>query len=193
MKRFFIVHRLDGYPGGDWYPWLKMELEKKGFFVEILEMPDSSSPSIYEWTEYIKEAIGTCDENTFLIGHSIGCQAILRYLEKLAPEEKIGGAVFVAGWFALMGLEDEEEKAIARPWLEIPIDFGKVREHLIKSIALFSNNDPFVPINNINLFKERIGSETIMEQGMKHFTERDGVTELPAVLDAVLKIANDSR
>ncbi|MEK6899400.1 MAG: alpha/beta hydrolase [Nanoarchaeota archaeon] len=193
MKRFFIVHRWDGYPGGDWYPWLKEQLEKKGFFVEILDMPDASSPSVFEWTEYIREAIGTCDENTFLIGHSIGCQAILRCLDKLPPGENIGGAVFVAGWFTLMGLESEEEKVIARPWLEIPIDFNKVREHLGKSIALFSDNDPFVPINNINLFKERIGSETIMEQGMKHFTELDGVIELPAVLDAVLKISDDSR
>lgn len=32
----------------------------------------------------------------------LGCQAVLRYLEKVAEKKKkIGGALFVAGWFGV--------------------------------------------------------------------------------------------
>lgn len=41
---------------------------------------------------------GHPDENTYFIGHSIGCQSIDRYLEILPSETKIGGVVYVAGW-----------------------------------------------------------------------------------------------
>ena len=30
-KRVFIVHGWDGYPEEVWFPWLKKELEAKGF------------------------------------------------------------------------------------------------------------------------------------------------------------------
>ena len=33
------------------------------------------------------------DENTYFVGHSIGCQAIMRYLESV-DVKKIGGVLF---------------------------------------------------------------------------------------------------
>ena len=44
MKRVFIIHGWTGKPEGDWFPWLKQELETKGFQVQIPEMPDTEKP-----------------------------------------------------------------------------------------------------------------------------------------------------
>lgn len=190
MKRFFIVHRWDGSSDGDWYPWIKKELEKKGWFVNVLDMPNSEKPVIADWVEYLAEAIGTPDKDTYLIGHSIGCQTILRYIEQLGGNDKIGGAVFVAGWFTLGNLESDEERAIAEPWLQTPIDFERLKRHLVKSHAIFSDNDPFVPISNIKLFEKQVGSYTRLESHKGHFTSLDKVDEVPSVLEAVLNVSD---
>ncbi|MDP1629006.1 MAG: alpha/beta hydrolase [bacterium] len=188
-KRVFIIHGWDGHPNEGWFPWLKTELEKRGFAVQVPEMPDTSEPKINEWVSRLKQLAGKADKNTYFVGHSIGCQAILRYFESLDEGEKAGGAVFVAGWFTLKNLETEEEWETARPWLEIPVDFNKVRQRAGKFVAIFSDNDEFVPMKNKIMFEKKLGAKTALERQKGHFREEDGVKELPSALKAVLEIA----
>ena len=37
MKRVYIIHGWEGYPEEGWFPWLKKELEDRGFDA-LLEM-----------------------------------------------------------------------------------------------------------------------------------------------------------
>jgi len=127
MKRAFIIHGWGGTPEEGWFPWLKEKLEEKEFKVEIPSMPNASHPKIKAWVDHLSTVIGTPDEETFLIGHSIGSQAISRYLESLPQDAKIGKAVFVAGFFNLEKL-DPEDVSIVSPWLETPIDLNKVKK-----------------------------------------------------------------
>ena len=96
MKRVIIIHRWSGGPDDDWRPWLKIELEQRGYEVANPEMPDTDTPVIKKWVDKLREVVGTPDADMYFIGHSIGCQAILRYLETI--DTPVGGAVFVAGW-----------------------------------------------------------------------------------------------
>lgn len=189
-KRVFIIHGWDGYPEEGWFPWLKKELEKRGFQVKVPIMPEPAEPKIDAWVFYLAQIVGDVDENTFFVGHSIGCQTILRYLESLPADKKVGGAVFVAGWFVLSDLEAEEEKIIRKPWLETPIDFNKVKAATKNFVAVFSEDDPVVPIKeNRKLFEERLNPKIIVENKRGHFSGSDGVVELPAVLDELLKMS----
>jgi len=38
MKRVFVIHGWGGNPYKEWFPWIKKELEKNGFKVEIPEV-----------------------------------------------------------------------------------------------------------------------------------------------------------
>ncbi len=186
MKRVFIIHGWEGYPEEGWYPWLKKELEKKSFEVFVPAMPNTDEPKIDEWVNFLTNLVGEPDENTYFVGHSIGCQAILRYLEKLNGK-KIGGAVFVAGWFILSELETEEEKIIGKPWIETPIDFNKVKIATNNFVAIFSDDDPVVPFKkNEKIFSEKLNAKIIIERSKGHFSEGDGVKELPVALDSIL-------
>jgi len=93
MNRAIIVHCWEGTPEYCWYPWVKSELEKKGFEVKIPAFPDTNNPDKDTWVARLEKEIGIPDENLYLIGHSIGCATILRYLENIDEAEKIGGAV----------------------------------------------------------------------------------------------------
>jgi len=181
MKRVFIIHCWSGGPNDDWRPWLKVELEKLGYQVYNLSMPDPHTPVIEKWVSYLEKEVGTPDEETIFVGHSIGCQTILRYLEII--DVKVAGAFFVAGWFDLANMEDEEVKEIARPWIENKIDLEKVKKNLFKSFLFISDNDPF---NYFELNKEKfseLGSEIIVLPNAGHITEDDGFKELPILLD----------
>jgi uncharacterized protein len=188
MKRVFIIHGWSGHPKEAWLAWLGKELESRKFEVNIPRMPETDEPKIDKWVGKIKKVVGRPDVDTFFVGHSIGCQAILRYLETLPNKIKIGGAVLVAPWLTLKGLESEEEWEIVRPWIDTPIDFAEVRKHIRKIMAIFSDNDPFVPAMNQKIFRDEISAKIIVEKKKGHFTEDDKIFELPVVLEELLKI-----
>jgi len=188
-KRVFIIHGWDGYPEEGWFPWLKQELEKNGFQVQVPAMPEPVEPKIEKWVSYLNKIVSNVDENTLFVGHSIGCQTILRYLEGLPIEKKVGGAVFVAGWLSSPNLETEEEKRIAKPWIEIPIDFEKVKQHTKKFFAIFSDDDEVISLDNKELFEQKLGAKTIIESGCGHFGESDNITELSSALKAIMEIS----
>jgi len=189
-KRVFIIHGWGFKPKHNWYPWLKKELENKDFEVVVPEMPNTEEPEIDAWVQRLEEVIGELDEQTYFVAHSIGCQAVLRYLEK--ADKKIGGVVCVGGWFELTGIEDEgEEVAVAaRPWLETPIDFERVKNTTDTFIAILSDDDYYVSFEkHKKMFKENLDAEIVVEKKKGHFVKDDGVTELPSALESVLKIS----
>ncbi len=191
-KRVFIVHGWDGNPEEGWFPWLKQELEAEGFEVYVPQLPDAGRPRIQNWVPKLAEAVGTPDKQTFFVGHSMGCQAIARYLESLPSRIRVGGAVFVAGFFKrLTGLEDDSDvQETDTHWLNAPIDLKKVKSHINKSIAIFSDNDPYVPLENQDDFRDKLGSKIIIQHRKGHFSgAMDKAAELPVVLESVLYIS----
>lgn len=191
QKRVFIIHGWDGHPEEGWFPWLKRELEARGFEVSIPQMPEAQKPRIHHWVPAIANAVGIADVQTYFVGHSLGCQAIARYCESLPEGVKVGGAVFVAGFFKrLTGLEDNAEvQKTDRHWLDTPFDFTKVKNHLPKSAAIFSDDDPFVPLDNQDDFRDKLGSEIILEHGQKHFSGSGGTVQPQSALEAILRLA----
>ena len=189
MKKAYIIHGWGGYPNECWFPWLKQKLEKQGFKVSVPKMPNTDEPKIEVWVPFLKNLVKTPDEETYLIGHSIGCQTILRYLESLPENTKINKAVLVAGFVHLTEkvTKNQEEKDIAKPWLETPINFKKINSHVNKITAIFSNNDPYVPLSDSKIFKEKLNAEIIVLNNKGHIGREDNVKELPEALNAILK------
>lgn len=187
MKRLFIVHGWDFNPKMNWYSWLKKELEKRRFKVVIPKMPNPSEPKINAWVSHLKKIVGKLDKNTYFIGHSIGCQTIVRYLEKEDYNDKIGKLIFVAGWFKLGNLEDEETEEIANPWINKLINFSKVKDKISSITVFLSTNEPYNYIEeNKKIFEEKLNAKVIILKNKGHFTEEDGVKEIPEVLKEII-------
>jgi predicted alpha/beta hydrolase family esterase len=53
-------------------------LSERGIQAYVPEMSDPEEPSISEWVPYLSQNVGGLDEDTYFIGHRVGCQAILR-------------------------------------------------------------------------------------------------------------------
>ncbi len=181
MKRVIIVHRWEGSSSDDWRPWVKVELEKLGYQVIVPDMPDTDTPIIEKWVSHLSSVVDKPDSDTYFIGHSIGCQTILRYLEKI--ETPVGGAVFVAGWFNLENLEDDESKEIAKPWIETPIDIDNIKKVLTKSTLLISDNDPYGAFEENKKRFEELDSKIVVMHNAGHITEDDGFIGLATVVE----------
>lgn len=184
MKRIFIVHGWDGGSDKDWMPWVTAELKKLGHEVHCLDFPRTENPTIGDWVPFLSNAVGVPDKNTYFIGHSIGCQTIMRYLETI--DVKIGGVFFVAGWFDLENLEDAEAEEVARPWLEIPIDTGRVKHNTEFSITILGDNDQWVPYKTTKKkFEDLLGSEIITVPNGGHITSDEGFDSFPLLIETV--------
>lgn len=182
--RIFIIHGWGGNPKEGWFPWFKEKMTAVGHEVFIPAMPNAAEPKIEEWVTFLASQVGQPDENTILIGHSIGAQAIMRYLETI--DQRIDKAIFVAGWFTLKDLESDEEWVIAKPWLEIPIDFEKVKRNTKQIQVILSTNDSWVPLEeNKEIFEKRLNGNVITLANKGHLSGEHGVFELPEIMNLI--------
>ncbi len=90
--KLIIVPRWAGTPSSDWYPWIQGELAKHSPPIErvdVADMPNPTLPTIENWVGHLeKNFTDQVDENTIIIGHSVGNQSILRFLEKISKQGK---------------------------------------------------------------------------------------------------------
>lgn len=193
LSRLCIIGRWSARPEKDWYPWLLRELQAMQpppfEDIQIPLMPEPDTPTIEGWRDAI-DALNppSSRSQTLLVGHSVGCQAILHFLAKTASLPSLpplGGILFVAGWWTV----DRPWETI-RPWLEASHDLPAIRRAAPSIRVLVSDNDPFTAdvTTTKALFEERLGANVSVIPHAKHFN----AAEEPDVLSAILSMARPS-
>ena len=175
--RAFIIHGWNSGPDAAWKPWLKKKLEEQGFDAYAPRMPTPLRPECSEWVQKIEETVGTPDGDCFFIGHSLGCAAILRYLEKI--NTMVGGAVLAAG--PSNGMNFPFIKSFFRKGF----DWKKIKSSCRKFVIIHSENDRIVPIKHAYVLKQALDAELIVDR-RGHFMKLD---EFETLLDAVKRIS----
>jgi predicted alpha/beta hydrolase family esterase len=201
-REIFIVPRWAGAPHSDWYPWLGEQLravaaeDGLNYQVHPLEMPSWDLPVIERAVDYLMEVLPPecLGPHVFLVGHSVGCLAILHYLARVAelhPEApQIGGVLCVAGWFSV----DSPWQDILN-WMHAPIDFEAARRLIPgnKLTVLLSDDDPYTSgfQENERLWVERLHSQVSILAGRQHFSSqldfdvRDAVRDLAGAISSM--------
>ena len=187
MKQVYLIHGWGGNPKESWFPWLKKELKKRKIKVIIPKMPNTNHPKIEEWIKKIREIIKKPSKNTILIGHSIGCQAIMRYLERLEKGAKVSKVIFIAGWFNLTDevWDENYTKDIAEPWINTPINFNKIKSHSNSFIVIASDDGPYVSLEDVKIFEKELNAKTIILKNKGHICQEYGVKEFPEILEFI--------
>lgn len=189
MNKIYIIHCWDGTKEDGWYPWLDKELSNENNKVYRFNMPNTANPKIEEWVSFLDKKVKILDENTYFIGHSIGCQTIMRYLQT-KEIKKIGGILFVSPWLDLLdyAIEDEESFLVAKPWLTEKINFDKIKQFTNNINCIFSSNDYFVSLEQKNKFEKLLNAKTIVVNDKGHISQDDNVYELKEILDESIKM-----
>jgi len=177
MKKIYLVHGWKSNSDSFWFPWLANELGKKGHEVFSIDFVESDSSRIEDWVKKIKESVDCLDEKVFFVAHSVGCQAVLRFLEKAHKHVRIGGCVFVAPWLDLINLDDVEMR-IAHNWINSEINFERIKDHVGEIFCIFSDNDIHVSEKEVEKFKEFLGAEILIKKGRGHFSDDKKIEEV---------------
>lgn len=184
MKKIYLVHCWDGTSNDGWYPWIEKQLNSDNLEVIRFDMPNTANPNIEKWVSTLNLKVEFLNKDTYFIGHSIGCQTIMRYLET-KEVCKIGGILFVAPWLDLLpkAVADEESYNIAQPWLNTPINFDKIRQFSNNINCIFSRDDYFVSLDQEKEFKDKLNANTCVVENKGHISQDDDVFELQEILD----------
>ena len=189
MKKVFIIHGFNGSPNGGWRPWLMVELAKHDIYACALPMPTPRYPIQEEWVKTVSEVIGNPDEEIFLVGHSLGVPTILRYLETLPKDKKIGGAVLVSGFINYVPGPGDRYDLINK-FAENSFDFEHIKNVCKKFVVIHGDDDPIVTFSNAEELSNKLSCKLISFPNGKHLNGKAGIYELPEALDSLLKMIN---
>lgn len=175
-KRVVVAHGWADDPKRGWIDWLTKQLSAEAVAATAPQFPDPKRPDIPVWMAVFSEAVGRSDEQLVLVGHSLGCLIVLKYLSDLETDIKIAGIVLVAG----MPMTENW-----RPEGLYPIDFNKAKSVASRRICIYSDDDDKVEPERTKELAQLIDAKLIHDAGRGHFAGIHGVGELPSVLEAV--------
>ncbi len=182
MKNAIIIHGTEGHPQENWFPWLKGELEKQGYKVSVPQFPSPPvvPAKIDEWFEVLKDY--KIDEDTVLIGHSLGGLFTLRILEKL--NHPVKAAYFVGTPVGIkLILNYERDKAFGG----FDFDWPAIKKNAQRFAVFHSDDDPYVGLENGKQLAKHLGVELSFIPNSGHFNTKAGYTEFPQLLEGIIK------
>lgn len=173
-KRLVIVHGYTAAPEHHWFPWLKQQAEQSGLDVTVPRLPDSLAPQPKAWLDALEESIGEPDENSWLVGHSLGCITLLNYLTHRYPGAAAGGLLLVSGFSEpVPGLET------LNSFTRDPVHTESIIARIPMRVVLGSLNDEIVPPLYSLRLSQQLSAPFYALPDHGHFLARDGVTQLP--------------
>lgn len=135
MKNAIILQGAGETTESFWLPWLKKELEKKGYKIWLPQLPNNDDPQLEKNLFFVLDN-GKLTEGTVIVGHSAGCPLILSVLENISI--KIKQAILVAGFSTPLPGEDAANKILQENY-----KWEKIKEHAGDIIFINSINDPW--------------------------------------------------
>jgi uncharacterized protein len=163
VKRAIIVHAWESSPDQHWYQEEKELLEEMGYSVSVPVLPGGLWPKLPEWLDIIEEF--KPDEDTILIGHSLGVPAIFRYLERSG--QKVSEVISVAGFASDLGMDE------TRNFIDRVFDWDKIRKLAGKVVVIAQKDDPYIPIVVSEEVAIKTEGKLHLVEGNNHFDKMD--------------------
>ncbi len=185
MKKVFIVHGFLSQPNYGWQTWLMNKMEEINVYACALPMPTPDKPILNQWIETIEKVCSEPSDEIYLIGHSLGCQAILHFLEKTSSS--VSSVFLVAPPFEKINPEDMFSKLRATDNFYTILDNQKIISSVKKITIIHARNDQKVPYEHAEKLAHFLSCELLTLEEGGHLGRREGVSELPILLDSLKK------
>lgn len=181
MKKAIIIHGAYGNPDENWFPWLAKELEKIRYEVRRPEFPTPENQNLITWISKLEE-VWQPNEDTILIGHSIGAAFVLRVLMQ-HNGVPVKAAFLVSGFVSQLGNPEFDE--LNASFLEEPFNWGVIKKNCQDFYVYHSDNDPYVLLEKAEELAGNLGVEVKLVSGAGHFNEAAGYTQFEKILEDI--------
>ncbi len=182
MKKVFIIHGFEGSPNGGWRPWLMGEFAKQEIYACALSMPNPANPIPAEWVKEITRHIESNPrDQIYLVGHSLGVPAILRYIEKMKVKN-VKGMVLVSG-----PIYKTSKKKVGK-FLAKPFNFADIRSKVKKVAVIHGDNDKSVSFEQGEFLAKELKGKLIPIKNGGHLNGSSGWYMLPQCLEELIEM-----
>lgn len=181
----YIIHGYMASTEAHWFQWLCSKLEEQGINTRVLAMPTPDAPEPAAWQTRLKEELTGLNPHSYVVAHSLGCIALLHYLQQQTPALRIGGAVLVAGFAESLPSLPQLNHFISPPVIsDLLID-------MLPQRAVFASpQDPIVPYSLSEKVAQQLDAKLYPIEHAGHFLSSDGYTRFPALYDVLLRMIN---
>ncbi len=176
-----MIHGSYGNPHENWFPWIKSELEKLGCTVLVPTFPTPENQSLQSWEAVFEEYKQFINEDTILIGHSLGPAFILKLLEH--SDTSVQAAFFVSGFLGLLDNPDFDE--INKTFIDRKFDWESIKKNCKKFHIYHSDNDPYVPIRMAQEIAEKLDTVVVEIPNAGHFNKEAGYDTFEFLLEDI--------
>ncbi len=183
MTNFIIIHGSDDNSKAHWFPWMKKQLEDRGYECIAPDFPCEDGHQLSKWYEVIEKYMDRITPETIFISHSRGCAFLFNFL--MDYNVKIKKAYLIAPFVDYLWYPKEHgeiDTFFAREF-----DWKKIKEGCKDFVNYQSDNDPYVPIDQGEKVSKLSGAKYILMHEMRHFTTKSGCTEFPVLMEDILK------
>ena len=176
-----IIHGTFGSPQENWFPWLKQKLEAQWHSVRVpkLSTPENQLPSV-RCDELQQQVPFIFDNDTVLIGHSLGATYLLHILDR-ERKESVKKAIFVS-WF-VHDLWNPKFDILNKPFIEKKFDRERIKKNIWNVIILHGDNDPYVPISEAQNLNQKLWWTLEIIPWWGHCNAESGYTTFQKLLD----------
>jgi predicted alpha/beta hydrolase family esterase len=182
MSTIVILHGTKGSPDGNWFPWLKKELEERGHKVYVPKLPTPENQSKDNWCKALDKQAPIFDNDTILIGHSCGAVYLLHILESLSTSIK--QSIFVSGFLDSLG--DSEYDELNKTFINHSFDWNKIKNNAGSITVFHGSNDPFVPLSQAEKLCSNLSTKVNIISNGGHLNSASGYTKFKELSDIIL-------
>jgi predicted alpha/beta hydrolase family esterase len=167
MKRAVILHGMDGHAHAHWFPWLKAQLQKRGYQVWVPNLPKADQPDAKRWTSYLLSHGWDFNDN-LVIGHSAGAVEILQLAQALPDDVVIKTGVLCAAFNHT--LPEASDWQVLKGLFQPALDFEVIGKHARQFVFFHAADDPWSPPAHAVSLAKKTGGELVMSPHGKHFS-----------------------
>lgn len=178
-ENYIILHGSFGSNNGNWFPWLKNELEKKNKKVDCPQMPVGVGNQNYEnWSNEMNKL--DINGGTTIIAHSIAPIFVCKYL--ITNDIKVKKLIFVCGFNNYLGI-DKDFDAVNEPMF---IDnYYDVKNCCNNIECYYSDNDPYVNFEVEKNFADGLTDKQFIIRNGGHINSETGYIKFEEILKSI--------
>ncbi|OGK40701.1 hypothetical protein A2954_05575 [Candidatus Roizmanbacteria bacterium RIFCSPLOWO2_01_FULL_37_12] len=196
--KFVIFHGTYGSSSGNWFPYLKKQMELIGQEVILPQFPIDNHEELLKlgpkkakakiqnldnWLDFFKKNIFKeikREKKVVFVAHSIGPVFTLRVLEKFNIQ--LDCAIFVAPFLTVPKMAWDYELA-TRGFFKEDFNFEKLKKLIPVSYVVYGDKDPYVDKKYTFEFGSKMGSQFIEVRGGGHLNAEFKFFSFPLVYE----------